>query len=134
MHTHRERHSEMERERYGFWSAVGLAVCRDRNTATALPVNVVVFTFHSRVHSPIPYNGKVIMDGKRSKNIQIYCTPLPNYCVRLLNVPKLKKQAVRSIAALYNVFAMFCESVRPFQMFGELSECRYAVIQWNKIH
>lgn len=36
------------------------------------------------------------MDRKRSTNIQIYCTPPPNYCVRLLNVPKHKKQETRN--------------------------------------
>lgn len=105
-HTLRDREREI---RFSVGAAVGLAVCRDRNTATALPVNVVVFTIHSCAHPPMPYNGKVIMDRKRSTNIQIYCTPPPNYCVRLLNVPKHKKQETssssnrRSIQCIRNV-------------------------------
>lgn len=144
MHTH----SEIEREiRFSVGAAVGLAVCRDRNTATALPVNVVVFTIHSCAHSPMPYNGKVIMDRKRSTNIQIYCTPPPNYCVRLLNVPKHKKQETssssnrRSIQCIRNVLRerapvsnvwwiewvpLCCDSVEQYTLngaFGSLLVC-----------
>lgn len=134
MHTH----SEIERERYGFRS-VRLLVWRCIVIVTQLPrcqlmLLFLLFTLaHTRLCHTTVKSSWIEREAQTYRYIAHHRRIIVCACWMCRNT-RNKKQAAQAIAALYNVFAMFCESVRPFQMFGELSECRYAVIQWNNIH